>query len=268
MKLIWQTIYLVSVLHASARFRYVIVLILLLGCYATAQGQPVLSALDILERSIAYHDASGLMGTVHFQFAVKETRPNGRDRRTVIDLDAPNGRFGMYSEREGHEVEATIQDGTCTATLDGSSEIPGELQERYRLTCDGIQWLRDYYGYLLSLPMKLRDPGTQLEKEATKTTFAERIVETLKVTYEEGVGSDVWYFYFDPATYALVGCRFYHDESKNDGEYIVFEGEVEQAGLRLPQTRHWYTNAEGTFLGADTIETIEQIASSSVRNQD
>ena len=41
--------------------------------------------------------------------------------------------------------------------------------------------------------MKLRDAGTRLG-EVTETTFAEREVFGLRVTYEPEVGGDTWYF--------------------------------------------------------------------------
>lgn len=74
--------------------------------------------------------------------------------------------------------------------------------------------------------MKLRDPGTRLDPTVRRTTFNERQVPVLRVTYAEEVGKDIWYFYVDPETWALTGCRFFHDESKNDGEYIAYEGEI------------------------------------------
>ena len=66
-------------------------------------------------------------------------------------------------------------------------------------------------------------------------------MRALKVTYEEGVGSDTWYVYLDRETPALVGYRFYHREAKGDGEYVLLEGEATGGGLRLPRQRAWYT---------------------------
>ena len=80
----------------------------------------------------------------------------------------------------------------------------------------------------------------------------------LKVTYDEAVGQDTWYFYLDRKTYALVGYRFYHDESKNDGEYILLEGEASGAGLKLPKTRKWYRHEDDGFLGTDIIESMRR----------
>ena len=81
---------------------------------------------------------------------------------------------------------------------------------------------------------------------------------TLRVTYAPEVGQDVWYFYFDPESFALVGCRFFHDEAANDGEYIVFDGEVEGPhGLRLPRLRRWHMNRDGEYIAVDDVKSIE-----------
>ena len=234
-------------------------LLLLAAVVVTASAQTAPSAEDVLQKSIAYHGMAA-WGVHHHRLMLKEIRPNGSDRMTVIDIDNVQGRFGVQSEREGNRVEASVGRGDCTATVNGSAEIADDLRERYRLSCDGIAWWRDYYGYLYGLPAKLQDPGTRLAAAVETTTFQGRAVLALKVTYEADVGEDTWYFYVDPATYALTGCRFYHDESKNDGEYIVFEGEVVHDGLRLPKKRSWYMNADDEYLGADVIEAYERPA--------
>ena len=116
--------------------------------------------------------------------------------------------------------------------------------------------MRNYYTYLYGLPMKLKDPGTQLPSETAVTTFQGQDVFALRVTYDENVGTDTWYFYFHPRTFALVGYRFYHDESKADGEYIILEGESISGNVRLPKVRKWYTNMEDRHLGTDTVTGI------------
>ncbi len=216
------------------------------------------SAAEVLQKSIAYHGMAAWYGQ-HHRLTLKEIRPNGSDRATVIDLEVGGG-FAVRSEREGRLVEARVAGEECSATIDGSADVPDDLKERYRLSCDGLRWWHSYYGYLYGLPLKLTDPGTRLDEAVAKTTFQERDVLVLRVTYDAEVGEDIWYFYVDPASYALVGCRFYHDESKNDGEYIVFEEEVVHEGLRLPRTRRWYTNADSTYLGADVIEAYARPA--------
>ena len=233
--------------------------ILLVTVVLSASAQTIPSAEEVLQKSIAYHGMAA-WGAQHHRFTLKEIRPNGSDRTTVIDIDNVRGGFAVQSEREGNRVEASVRGGDCTAAVNGSAEIADDLRKRYRLSCDGIRWWRDYYDYLYGLPAKLQDPGTRLAADAETATFQGREVLALKVTYDADVGEDTWYFYVDPSTYALSGCRFYHDESKNDGEYIVFEGEVVQGSLRLPKTRRWYMNADDAYLGADVIEAYERPA--------
>lgn len=145
-------------------------------------------------------------------------------------------------------------------TLDGRSEVSEEERAEHRLSCETLRRMRDYYTYLWGLPMKLRDPGTHLG-QVTATTFEERPVYDLRVTYDADVGRDVWYFYFDRESSALVGYRFYHDEAKNDGEVILLDGEVEAGGLRLPKRRTWITHADQRTLGTDVLLAVEGRAS-------
>ncbi len=231
--------------------RQTIVLLFLCGLIPAAGAQPAPATL--LRQSIAYHDPDGVWAAHTHRFTLQEARPDGKTRTTRFVLDHPAGSFALYVERDGHVIEAHHRGTDCTATLDGVSDIPDDLREQYRLSCDGLAWWHAYYGYVHALPMNLTDPGTNLAPEVTRTTFAERPVYALRVTYDADVGSDTWYFYFDPETSALVGSRFYHDEAANDGEYLVFEGEVVHDGIRLPKTMRWYVNADGRFLGADTV---------------
>jgi len=141
--------------------------------------------------------------------------------------------------------------------LNGSAEISDAKREEHRLDCDRVVLYRDYYTYLWGMPMKLRDPGTRLDPGVSDAVFQGRQVKSLRVTYDPEVGGDTWYFYFDPDSAALVGYRFFHDESANDGEYIVLEGEVSGGGLRLPKARTWFTNAEDRLLGTDTLTGLD-----------
>ena len=102
--------------------------------------------------------------------------------------------------------------------------------------------------------MKLRDPGAILSTKVQEVTFHGMRLLALEVRYAPETGSDLWYFYFDPATYALRAYQFYHDKAKNDGEYILLEGEVEVGGMRLPEKRSWYYNKDDQFLGTDVLQ--------------
>lgn len=229
-----------------------------LPAVALAPAAPAVDAGELLAAAIAYHDAEGVWERGSFRIVLEESRPDGGSRETAIVIDNAAGHFMMRRQAGDDLIEAMVRDDDCQVRLNGSDDIPPERAEELRLGCDALQRTRDYYVYLYGLPMKLRDPGTRIDPEVEKTTFQGRDVLGIRVTYDPDVGSDTWYFYFDTDPKALVGYRFYHDESANDGEYITLEGEATGAGLRLPKTRSWYTHQGDRHLGTDTIVSIER----------
>ena len=218
-----------------------------------------LSAAEMLDRSIAYHDSDGRFATSAIAIELSESRPDGGVRKTSLVIDNGRGRFEMRRVvDDGREVYIRVDGDDVTVSLDGSTTFSAEEAEQYRLAPEQAKRTRNYYIYLYGLPMKLLDSGTRLDPETREKEYQGHAVYELKVTYDEAVGQDTWYFYLDRKTFALVGYRFYHDESKNDGEYIVLEGEASGAGLKLPKTRKWYRHEDDGFLGTDIIESMRR----------
>jgi hypothetical protein len=207
----------------------------------------------LLERSIKYHDPKGQWGKKPVTLQLKETRPGGSDRSTSITIDLKKGSFLLDQMREGNRLVYRVAGEACSYELNGSSEISEADLKKYRLNCDRAKTMRDYYTYLWGLPMKLTDAGTILQ-EVKMDDFMGKQAYSLKVTYSPEVGADIWYFYFDPSTYALIGYRFYHDEAANDGEYITLEGEEKIKNFRFPKERKWYMHKDEKFLGTDILQ--------------
>ena len=230
---------------------------------ASASSAEMPPANDLLTSAVARHDPGGAWSSSAYRMVLRESRPDGTSSDTTILIVNPSGLFRTTAMRDGDMVVSSIDAEGCTFLVNGSTEFPDEVRDRHRLTCDRLERVRNYYTYLWGLPMKLRDPGTVLGGSVVETDFEGRAALELKVTYEEGVGSDVWYFYFDPASHDLIGYRFYHDEAANDGEYITLEGTQEGGGLRLPKTRAWYTHKENKYLGTDTLISIEKVGTGS-----
>lgn len=101
--------------------------------------------------------------------------------------------------------------------------------------------------------MKLNDPGTAIDKNVVLKKFEGKEYLVLKITYDVNVGNDTWYFYFDPTSFELKLYQFFHDESKNDGEYIVLEGLETISDIKMPKIRKWYYNNDDTYLGTDIL---------------
>jgi hypothetical protein len=224
----------------------------------TLVAQPP-SAEELLAKAITYHDPDDLWGQGVWRLTLGETRPDGTVRRTVLIVDNSTGRFDYSTQDGGDRIEGSLTDDGCSFRLNGSITFSQEEREQHRLTCERLERMRNYYTYLWGLPMKLRDPGTRLDAAVGSDTFGGSTVTVLRVGYEEPVGKDTWYIYLNPSSYALVGYRFFHDESANDGEYILLDQEVETEGLRIPRVRAWYTNADKRYLGTDTLESLERL---------
>ena len=216
-------------------------------------------ALDLVARSIAFHDPNGVWGSEAISMSWVGTDGEGGERVAVnLRFGADERDFALSGRYRGSGIDYETTTDGWSATVDGIAEpdLPAADRESMRLHReDGMFW-RSYYGFLAGLPMKIADPGAYLEPDVIETTFMDRPVQAVKVTYEPEVGGDTWYFYFDPGTAQLVGCRFYRDESANDGEYIMFEELAEGGGLRLPRLRAWYVNADGRHLGTDEVGEI------------
>jgi len=212
-----------------------------------------LSAGQLLNKAISYHDPQGNWEDFKGQLFITMKTPNSSDRLSEITIDLPQQYFKLIAKKDTVITEQILDKGNCKLLLNGSETISEDEAKKHRLSCERAQTMKNYYTYLYGLPMKLKDPGTLLDPKVYKKTFKGKSYSVLKVSYEEPVGNDSWYFYFDPDNFALEVYQFYHDESKNDGEYIILTGQEEIKGIKMPKTRAWYYNKDDKYLGTDTL---------------
>ncbi len=238
-------------------FKLISLILFFFTALVNAQTPPDPSTL--LKNAVAYHDPDGAFLQSKVKLVLAETGPNNRNRETTIVFDFPNSVFHASSKNDGRVIEYIVQNDSAVVKIDGSTDISEEDKKKFRIRPNRAQFMRNYYAYLYGLPMKLDDPGTIIDPEIKKTQYDGKDVFALKVTYEAEVGGDTWYFYFDVSSSAMVGYRFYHDESKNDGEYITLAGEATAGKFRLPKTRKWYMHQDDKFLGTDEIVKFEII---------
>ena len=216
-----------------------------------------ITADQLVNRTIAFHDPDGWWDRVKMDMVIEMKTPNRPARLSNVVVDNINGGFEISVLSNDKLLEWRV-DGKDSCDFKVNFVAPTVAQaDSLSLTIDRAKFLRNYYTYLYGLPMKLKDAGTRIGDEVIETTFMGKPVLALRVTYDESVGKDIWYFYFNPSTYAMVGYRFYHDEAKNDGEYIVLEDMIIEQGLRIPRNRSWFTNAEDKLLGTDYLKEFK-----------
>ncbi len=212
-----------------------------------------LSGRELLEKAIQFHDKEANWKSFKGKLAITMKSPNSSDRHSILFMDLPAEYFKSKVRRDNNTIESVLMKDSCNLKLNGSPVISKKYRDSLRITCDRAKMMKNYYTYLYGLPMKLKDPGTIIAPEVKKKSFKGKEYLVLKVNYDEEVGKDTWYFYFDPLTYAMEVYQFFHDESKNDGEYIVLDDLLEVNGIKMPKTRAWYYNKDDKYLGTDIL---------------
>ncbi|MDA7819490.1 DUF6503 family protein [Flavobacteriaceae bacterium] len=220
--------------------------------FSTLQGQDF-TANELLNRSITYHDPDGLWKNFNGSFNVSMESPNRPFRKSKIELNFKDSFFRLTVDSDVNTSVYQLEDKECLLSYNGASDFSDEIADKNRLSCESAKMYRDYYTYLYGLPMKLKDSGTILNPLVEEKVVDNVSYWKLKVTYEPETVGDTWYFYFDKNSFQLKRYQFFHDESKNDGEYIVLKNELNVNGIFMPKDRSWYYNKDDKYLGTDYL---------------
>ena len=226
------------------------ILLLFLASYVNGQ---TLTGQELLDKAIQYHDPNHNWNTFNDSLFVTMTSPNRSPRDSKISMNLPAEYFYMKATRDSITTEYTLDKGQCHITLNGQNNLDDNTLKTHNLSCDRANMYKNYYSYLYGLPMKLKDPGTIVHDTVEQKSFKGKAYLVLKITYDETVGNDTWYFYFNPETYAMEVYQFFHDKGKNDGEYILLSDEIVKSGIKMPKHRAWYYNKDDGYLGTDRL---------------
>lgn len=216
-----------------------------------------LTGNQLLEKAIQFHDPNNQWSTFNGTLYVNMETPKRPIRKSVIKINLPQEYFYVSAKRDTITTEYLVEKGNCSFTVNGKKELSEEEQKTFNVNCDRANLYKNYYTYLYGLPMKLKDKGTVIHQKVQRKKFKGMDYLVLKVTYDEDVGKDTWYFYFNPKTYAMEIYQFFKDESKNDGEYILLTGLEEINGIKMPKNRAWYYNNNDGYLGTDYLSSKE-----------
>ena len=228
-------------------------IIILVVIFSTSQffGQEMTGS-QLLEKAIEYHDPNGNWAKFSGTFNVTMKTPTKSDRHSIISIDLSNEYFQLFAAQDKTSHQYTLVDQKCNINFNGHIATEEEKTAN-NLSCERAKMYQDYYTYLYGLPMKLKDTGTIIHEKVALKKFKGKDYLVLKATYEKEVGDDTWYFYFDPSTYAMEVYQFYHEEEKNDGEFILLSDLEMVNGIKMPKNRAWYYNKEEKYLGTDFL---------------
>jgi hypothetical protein len=218
-----------------------------------------LTSEQVLNNAIAYHDPNNMWNAFNSTFHVTMETPDAPNRESDIMIDNTVDGFYLKAVRDTTVVEYKVRGGNCNIAFNGSTTFTEEEAKANNLNCERANMYKNYYSYLYGLPMKLKDPGTHISERVERKTFKDKDYLVLKVTYDENVGSDIWYIYLNPETYAMEVYQFFKtDENGNQnnesGEYILLSEEMVVNGIKMPKVRAWYYNKDDKYLGTDILK--------------
>ena len=229
-------------------------LILLLVLLVAFQGfSQKLSGKQLLEKAIQYHDPNESWESFNGTLFVTMEIPKNPNRDSEIRINLPEEYFYVKASKGENTTEYTVNKGNCKISFNGEENLSDTILKEHKLSCDRANLYKNYYTYLYGLPMKLKDNGTIIHDKVERKTFKGKEYLVLKVTYDEKVGSDTWFFYFNPKTYAMEVYQFFK-EKPDSGEYILLSDEVVVNGIKMPKNRAWYYNKNDGYLGTDILK--------------
>ncbi len=211
-------------------------------------------ALDLIDLSIKFHDPKNnwvqFDGRLNFTVEMRDQK----DGRRKIHINNDKKTFSFWAQYDDGLLQYQVNNDEEIVRWNGSKDISDEIKERRRIKEGRPTMYKNYYTYLYGMPMKLKDAGTIVHPTIEQVDFHGKFYNKIKVTYDPEVGTDTWYFYFDIKTNALEAYQFSKDETKNDGEYILFEDLKVIDHIKIPRIRKWYYNKDEKFLATDILE--------------
>ncbi len=210
-------------------------------------------AFDVLKKSIAYHDPNGNWENFHGILNIKVQRTDKEDAIRSVVINNAKQKFKFRGHYEEGILYYYVNKNKSGFLWDGNSEVDKSLIQKYKISKERAVMYKNYFTYLYGMPMKLGDEGTIIDPKVEEVDFYGKQYFKMKVNYKPEVGKDIWYFYFNKSTFALEAYQFFNDESKNDGEYILFNGLKEIDGIKMPKERKWYYNKDKKYLATDLL---------------
>ena len=146
------------------------ILVLILVCFTSQCFAQDITSEELLEKAIAYHDPNGNWETIRAAFTVEMTIPKQSKRTSHIRIDLKREFFSVKATKDTITTIYSVIKGKCGMGYNGK-DLDSITAKEKNMSCDRANLYKNYYTYLYGLPMKLKDPGTNLSDKVEKKTF-------------------------------------------------------------------------------------------------
>ncbi|MEO0471573.1 MAG: DUF6503 family protein [Bacteroidota bacterium] len=219
---------------------------------------PIHSAQDLIQQSIAYHDADGhwqeFTSAIEINSVITRRGGSKDERTTGLSFDNQQGVFQIRSSTNGIDFTAEANPDSCFINFARVLSGEDSAQMKSVLGCAGVSRYKDYYTYLIGLPMKLSDPEAIVQDSIMERSYGGKTYDVVKVNYEPLDTEPAWYFYFDQESHAFALCKFTSKDDENKGgEYILYNQETVVDGMKLFKQIVWLYNPEQDTLAVENL---------------
>lgn len=221
----------------------------LLSC---APKKEPLSAEEIIEKSIQFHDANKQWNSVNFSAHLQEPRVGNPKRFSVITLNNQDNSFELKRNRDHHiSTHKVDKNGDASTLLDDAIVTDSILIKKYRLEPERNINYHRFYKVMLGLPMSLSE-NIQEVKGIEEVAFNNQEAYKIEVELKEPLFSKNWYVFFSQKECKVLGIEIFFPNDSNKGERLVFEGEFAINEIKIARMKHWY-DLNNEYLGSDII---------------
>ena len=218
------------------------------------------SGQEVIDAAIKYHDPKGKWGEL--ALTINRTTSAEVDGKTVensavLRIDNLNNTYAGRAKYDDIPYLHVVNADTCYGILENPVYAEGYDIREGLLGCETAKKMHNFFTYMLGVPMKLKDPGTNVSEKVDVKEMGDLSCYEVKVTYDPAVGKDIWLFYFNQENYQLVAAQFYKDEATKEGELIFYKDWDKVKKVKLPQTLIWEIMPGRSFLATDHYEFIK-----------
>jgi hypothetical protein len=223
--------------------------LLCLFSISMAQTDVSLTAAEILEKSIKFHDPEGkwnqFSGKLKLNVCFQNT---GNTYGTeIIEIDVARDFYQWTRLINGFKVVKGIEDGRIFYSVNGNSNPSPEERKAFSINENNISMMKEHHYWHFGKFNHLKNIGATLQPQVTKAVFIDKPCyqltftgENLKVNHPYFKQKNI--FWIDPVTFAIVGWIY-------DTGYGRMEGTININGLKVPAVETWYSKENNNLQG-------------------
>ena len=103
---------------------------------------------DLLKKAISYHDPNSKWDSFDGSFIVTSESPKRSIRKSIISLNNSESFFGIEVQQDENIITSILDNNDCSILFNGKFDFSNEIKDKYRLDCERVKYLRNYYTYL------------------------------------------------------------------------------------------------------------------------